>query len=482
MKKLFFIALAVCFIGISCTKDITRFNEQTKNAANVPGEMVFSTATLRYVRMLASPNVNTNIFRFTVGYWATTTYQDEPQYDFETRNISGGEWTTMYRDVLSNLQEATRLIEADADPSISAGSKANKLAQVDIMAVNAWYFLVTSFGNVPYSEALKLNDDTFFPKYDDAKTIYDDLLTRLTADVAALNAAEKGISAGQDIIFGGNVASWKKFGSSILLRMAMTIVDADASKAKSVFEAADANAFGPGEIAKYDFLSDFPNTNPIWEDLVKSGRQDYVGAKPLLDQLVSMSDPRLTAYYKPNGDGKWIGGTIGENNTFSTTAKPSDLFLEETMPFVLMDYSEVEFLRAEAVERGFSITGTAAEHYNNAVTASIKFWGGTGAEAATYLARPDVAYTTAAGAWKQKIGFQKWIALYGEPAQEWLEMRRLDFPNTTVVPAPVGAKSGYPNRLPYPQSEQTLNPDGYASGSSDIGGDKVETKLWWDKN
>lgn len=476
MKKLFFIVLAVSLLGISCTKDITRFNEQTKNAANVPGEMLFSTATLRYVRVLASPNVNTNIFRFTVGYWAATTYQDEPQYDFETRNISGGEWTTMYRDVLSNLKEAARLIEADA--STTAGEKANKLAQVDIMAVNAWYFLVTSFGNVPYSEALKLNDDTFFPKYDDAKTIYDDLLTRLTTDVAALNPAETGISAGQDIIFGGNVANWKKFGNSILLRMAMTIADADEAKAKSVFEAANAGAFEQGDIAKYDFLADYPNTNPIWEDLVRSGRADYVGAKPLLDKLVDMSDPRLTAYYRPNGDGNWVGGTIGSKNTFAITAKPSDLFIDPTMPFVLMDYSEVEFLRAEAVERGFTVTGTAAEHYKNAVTASIKFWDGTDAEAATYLLRPDVAYATAAGAWKQKIGFQKWIALYGEPAQAWLEMRRLDFPNTTVVPAPVGAKSGYPNRLPYPQSEQTLNPDGYASGSSDIGGDKVETKLW----
>lgn len=479
MKKLFFIALALSFLGISCTKDITRFNEQTKNAANVPGEMLFSTATLRYVRLLASPNVNTNIFRFTVGYWAATTYQDEPQYDFETRNISGGEWTTMYRDVLSNLKEATRLIEADA--TTTAGEKANKLAQVDIMAVNAWYFLVTSFGNIPYSEALKLNDDTFFPKYDDAKTIYDDLLTRLTADVAALNAAESGISATQDVIFGGNVANWKKFGNSILLRMAMTIADSDEAKAKSVFETANAGAFGPGELAKYDFLSDPPNTNPLWEDLVQSGRQDYVGAKPLLDKLVSMADPRLTAYYRPNGDGNWVGGTIGSNNTFAITAKPSALFQDPTMPFVLIGYSEVEFLRAEAVERGFSITGTAANHYNNAVQASIEFWGGTVAEATTYLARPDVAYATATGTWKQKIGFQKWIALYGQPAQEWLEMRRLDFPNTTVVPAPVGAKSGFPNRLPYPQSEQTLNPDGYAAGSSAIGGDKVETKLWWDK-
>ena len=55
-------------------------------------------------------------------------------------------------------------------------------------------------------------------------------------------------------------------------------------------------------------------------------------------------------------------------------------------------------------------------------------------------------------------------------------------PGKDVVPAPVGAKSGYPNRLPYPQSEQSLNPAGYGEASAAIGGDKTETKLWWDKN
>lgn len=478
MKKILIIALSVSFLGMSCTKDITRFNEQTKNAGSVPGETLFSTSVLRYVRLLASPNVNTNIFRFTVGYWATTTYQDEPQYDFETRNIPGGEWTAMYRDVLSNLKEASRVLDGDA--TLSAGEKANKLAQVDMIAVSAWYFLTTSLGNVPYSEAL--DNENFFPKYDDAKTIYDDLIKRLKADVAALNPAEPGVSADQDIIFSGDVASWKKLGNSLLLRMAMTIADSDGAQAKSVFEGATAGAFGPGELAEYKFLSDPPNTNPLWEDLVQSGRQDYVGAKPLLDKLVNMSDPRLTAYYRPNGDGNWVGGIIGSNNTFSTTAKPSALFQDPTMPFLIMGYSEVEFLRAEAVERGFTVTGSAESHYNSGISASISFWGGSESDITTYLARQDVAYATAAGDWKQKIAFQKWIALYGQPVQAWVEMRRLDYPDKTIVPAPVGAKSGYPNRIPYPQSEQTLNPDGYAAGSAAIGGDKVETKLWWDKN
>ena len=69
-----------------------------------------------------------------------------------------------------------------------------------------------------------------------------------------------------------------------------------------------------------------------------------------------------------------------------------------------MDYVQTEFMRAEAKERGYNVAGTAEQHYNNAITASIIAWGGTAADAAAYLAQPSVAYSTAAGTWKQKIG------------------------------------------------------------------------------
>lgn len=481
MKQFIFAILSLSILGLSCTKDITRFNEQTKKAAEVPGETLFSFATHRYVRALATPNVNRNVFRFTVGYWAATTYQDEPNYDFVTRNIPGNIWTPLYRDVLSNLQEAKQLITEEQDPNLTDAIRKNKLAQIDIMAVNAWYFLVTTFGNIPYSEALKLDEEIFFPKYEDAQTIYSDLLTRMQANVEALNPAARGITDGQDLIFGGDVAKWKAFGNSLLLRMAMTIADADAGKAKSIFEAANAGAFGEGEAAMFEFLANPPNTNPLWEDIVESGRQDYVAGRPLLTQLVAKNDPRLDDYFRVNNDGNWVGGVVGSNNTFANTSKPSELFQDPTMPYVIIGYSELEFLRAEAIERGFSIPGSAAEHYANGITASILYWGGTKAEATTYTSRTDVAYATAPGDWKQKIGYQKWIALYGNPVQSWIEIRRLDHPNESVLPEPAAAKSGFPNRLPYPQSEQSLNPDGYASGAQAIGGDKLETKLWWDK-
>lgn len=467
--------LALSVAGISCTKDITRFNEETKDASEVPGETLFSNAVLNYVNTLATPNVNTNIFRYTVQYWGSTTYQDEPQYDITTRAIPDALWIIMYRDVLADLKESKEIISEDA--LLGEEVKANKLAICDIMMVNAFYFLTTTFGDIPYSEALDVSNP--FPKYDDGKTVYDSLLMRMTSNASTLNPDFDGISAEQDIIYHGDVAAWKKFANSLLLRMSLLIADADVANAKSIFESANAGAFSSAaDNAELKYLEVPPNTNPIWVNLVQSGRLDYVAGAPLLNKLVAMDDPRLGLYYDPNNDGKFVGGGIGDNNTYAETARPDEDMTVPDFPHVLMGYYEVEFLRAEAIERGFSIPGTAAEHYSNGIKSSILWWGGSNAEATAYLLQPAVNYVTASGDWKHKIGLQKWIALYNQPFQSWVSVRRLDAPELEL---PTGNQSGFPARFTYSQSEQVLNPDRYTEASVNIGGDDVETKLWWDR-
>ena len=96
----------------------------------------------------------------------------------------------------------------------------------------------------------------------------------------------------------------------------------------------------------------------------------------------------------------------------------------------------------------------------------------------------DVAYSTAPGDWKQKIGSQKWAALYMQGHEAWAEYRRLDAP--TLNACAEGALDGdgsVPTRFYYPLDEQTLNNSGYSTGVSALGGtDGLNTKLWWDVN
>lgn len=475
MKKLIYLSFGL-FLFASCTKDITSLNAETKRPANVPPGTLFSNATRTISSTLASASVNLNVFRFINKHWAMVTYQLEVQYDFATRSIPNGWWNTYYRDVLIDLKKSSELISADG--SMPAGEKANKLAINDALMVYSYSILVNTFGNVPYTEAL--DAAILFPKYDDAKVITTDLIKRLTADISKMSTTSAGFTSTEDLLNKGNMSKWIKFGNTLLMKIGMTIADVDNTAAKAAVEAANAGAISSAaDNSSFVYLTGSPSQNPLFVDIVTGGRGDYVAGKDLIDTMANFADPRLGKFFGTNSGGIYKGGTSGTvNSPQSVFSQPGAKVIAADAPNIFLDYVETEFYRAEAVERGYSVTGTAAEHYNNAITASILYWGGTAAEATTYLANPLVNYATAAGTWKQKIGTQKWIALFNRPFDGWVELRRLDFPKLTL---PVGAKSGFPNRLTYPNTEPTTNGTNYTAAASAVGGDKVETKLFWDK-
>jgi len=474
--KLFVKILTPFLLFTACTKDISKYNEQTKKPASVPAATLFSNAVRNISDGLANASVNVNVFRFTVKHWSMATYQDEAQYDFTVRAIPDAWWARMYRDVLIDLKESSKLVEATT--TLDENVKANQLAIIDLMQVYTYSILVNTFGNIPYSQAL--DNSIIFPTYDDAKTIYTDLLARIGTDIGKLNASADGFSSTQDLICGGSTSKWIKFAHSLRIRLGMTLADVDNTAAKAAVEASAGSAIASAsDNAKLVYLSASPNTNPLYADIVLGGRNDYLAAEDLMNPLINMSDPRKSLYFGTNNDGGYAGGVVGKVNTASEMSKPSSIVAAADAPYLFLDYVETEFYLAEAVERGYSVSGTAAEHYTNAIKASIMYWGATEAQANTYLERSDVAYATATGTWKQKIGFQKWIALYNRPYEAWTELRRFDYP---VLTLPVGAVSGFPNRFTYPANEQQTNGGSYTSAASAIGGDKVETKLFWDVN
>ncbi|HWJ25897.1 MAG TPA: SusD/RagB family nutrient-binding outer membrane lipoprotein, partial [Flavisolibacter sp.] len=280
----------------------------------------------------------------------------------------------------------------------------------------------------------------------------------------------------------------KKFANSFKLKMGMTIADYDNAKAQSTVESAVAAGVftSSDDNAQFNYLSGPPNTNPVWVDLVQSGRKDFVATTTLVDKLKSLHDPRTPFFITYDASGSdYSGGTPGASNNYATFSKPSGPNLvagsvgkvtNADFPALLLSYDEVEFFLAEAVERGYNVGGTAAQHYNNAVTASILWWGGTTTQANTYLAQTGVAYNSAN--WKQLIGEQKWLALYNRGWDEWIEWRRLDYPQLVTPPT---ADTDIPLRFTYPIPEQNVNTANYKEASTAIGGDNVTTKLFWDK-
>ncbi len=477
MKKLIITILGIGLL-FSCN-NITDLNVNPKSASKVPGETLFTSAQKNLTDFLANSNQNRNIWRLIDQYWTETTYVDEANYNLAGRSIPDNEWAVLYRDVLKDLDEATTLLNADQTASAKYSDKdfKNVLGCVEITKVYTWYILVSTFGDIPYTQALDVKN--LSPAYDDAATVYNDLLTRLDAALGSMDASGSGMGSA-DLLYGGDIGLWIKFGNSLKLKMGMQLADVDNAKAKSIVEAAAPNTFSSNaDNAMFVYASAPPNTNPIWVDLVQSKRKDNVGADTFVNALIALNDPRLPEFFTTDANGAYSGGPYGTVCSWAQYSKPPDRILQPTMEQFWMDYAEVEFLKAEAVERGFNVGGTAQAHYNNAITASMQYWGVDAASIATYLAQPSVNYATATGNYKQKIGTQEWIAMYNNAWAEWTDWRRLDFP---VLTPPAQAVSPVPVRYTYPTTEANLNSKNYDAASAKIGGDKVTVKLFWDKN
>lgn len=467
------LVLVIAFAFTSCEK-IDNINP--KAAAEVPANTLFSNAQVALVNQVNNMSVNYNTTRLLVQYWQETTYFSEARYDFSSRNIPDNYSTALYRDVIMDLKEAKILLEAkELVLASDIAQRDNQVAIADILQVYAFQVAVDAFGDMPYSEALLgLADAT--PAYDDAATIYTDLLARLTADIATLDAAQ-GSYGSADFIYGGDVTLWKKFAASLKLRVGMRLADKNPTAAKAAVESAYAAGVftSQSESGILYYPGVYPHVNTIYIGFSVDGRLDYIPTNTLIDLMKSLGDPRLSLYFTQK-DGTYVGAVAGADAaaTYSAYSHFADRFFQPEFEAILIDFVETEFLLAEAAQRTWSVGGTAENYFNNGVKESILYWEGTEADANAYLAANPYNATN----WKQSIGTQKWLALYNRGVEAWAEWRRLDFP---VLNTPTGmVYTDIPKRMPYPFNEVKNNKDNYIAASAAIGGDDWRTKLFWD--
>jgi len=459
----------------SCRSDeqYEDYNRDPKNPTQVAADFLFTSATKSLMDQMTSINVNENVFRFFSQTNTTTTYTDEPNFDLTTREIPSFHWSEMYRDVLLDLLTSQQ--NAIADVTITANESAARVAQAEVLIIYTYQQMVDTWGDIPYSEALT---DITLPKYDDAATIYSDLINRL--DVAMLTLGGSGYS-GADPIYGGNSAAWGKFANSLKLRLGIRLTDVNPSLAQSTVESAVSGGVftSNADNASVNYEGSTPNTNPIWVDIVQSGRADHIPSNTIVDMMNDLDDPRRAVYFEENlGPGVYVGGVFGGIASYPSHTHMGAAQHEATNPASLIDFAEVSFYLAEAAERGYAVGGTAEEHYNNGITASFDLWGAS--DLATYMANPDVAYATAPGTWKEKIGNQVWLAMYNRGFEGFTSWRKFDAPTNFALP--LDDQTPLPYRYTYPIDEQNLNQANWEAASAAIGGDSQQTKLFWDVN
>tara|TARA_B110000503_G_C7169351_1_gene423557 strand:- start:3903 stop:5321 length:1419 start_codon:yes stop_codon:yes gene_type:complete len=472
MKKYIILLSSVLIVSCAPDEKYEDLNRDPNKPTQVSAESLFNASTKSLFNQMESPNINTNVFRLLTQYWTQTTYNDESNYDLNNRRVADNHYSEMYRDVLYDLKDAKSKI-----------STPNKIAMISVLEVYTWQQLVDTYGNIPYSAALQgLLEPT--PEYDDAKTIYEDLIVRINTAISTFSISGDAGFTGSDQIYGGNITQWLKFANSVKFKLSMRIADVPSMTTLSQTNAQEAVTAGifssNADNATLDYESNSTNANPVWSNLIETGRNDFVAANTLVDYMNTISDPRRPIYFDQNlGANTYTGGIYGAVNNFAVFSHVGTQLKAQTFRGVLLDYTELEFLLAEAAERGYAVGGTTESHYNAGITASMNDWGVATADIATYLAQPSVAYTTATGTWRQKVGFQFWLAMYNRGFEGWSVYRKYDAPVMNIAAV---ANIPVPKRYTYPLREQTLNLSNYNVAVAAIGGDELDTKIFWDVN
>jgi len=424
-----------------------------------------------------------------VQYFAETQYDEDSRYQAVKFNFN--DW---YSGVLKDLNEIIRLNELDPEAFIGGGNTDNQIAVARIMKVYFMQMMVDRWGPLPYSEALKGNEN-YKPKYDSADAIYADLINELKSATTQIKVGSTGVNG--DIIFDGDMTQWIKFANTLRARLALRLADKSSSLAKSEFESVAGSLLDTDVF--YPYLAETANQNP-WYGAFQT-RADYAISELMDEFMTPKGDMRLTKYANPaplqdNGDGiTQIEEIVGHPYSM---ANPGDIpnaeisfpgaaigaggpgVGQQDAPLPIVTKSEVHFMLAEAAARGWNVTGDAPTHYGLAIKASWEQWGVYDEAAYTsYMAHADVVYD--ATNYKKSIGEQKWVALFPLGYEAWAEWRRIGYPQLEAHEYALNPSGQIPLRHAYPASELSLNADSYNAALGLLGGpDDETTRIFWD--
>lgn len=468
--KFLYLILSICLLGCD---DFGDLNDDPNAATQVDPSTLLSRAQYMLYNRAHGRNLNAEWGMLMVQYWAQNEYTEESRYDVD-QNSFNTSWELLYTEVLKELETAKQLV---AQEQIAESIKTNKQNILDVMQVQAFSILTDGFGAVPYTEAL--DDNISLPAYDNQSDIYSGMLETLREAVNSFDASSPSFNSG-DIVYGGNVENWIRFTNSLILRLAMRMIDIDQGSATSYINGAMSMLIEQSDDeAIFRFVSAQERANPLWRDVVEDSRDDFCVTTFLVESLTNRNDPRLQQFAKESSSGGIVGIPYGLNDNDATllkpvTSRPSDKVRSATSPHPILTLAEVNFLKAEAYQRGI-VSGNAAQAYNQGIQASMNYWGITDQTAIdTYIEANPYDETN----WKESIGWQKWISFYTNGLEAWAEWRRLDYPELEVPTEAV--ENSIPTKLPYPNSEISNNSAQLEKVSSDP--TNITEKLWWDTN
>lgn len=394
---------------------------------------------------------------------------DYAQYRI-TSSATDGTWTALY-NTLMDMREMENKAAASGNQAYLGVSK--------ILQAHAFSVTTDLFGDIPFSEALQ-GRTNITPVYDKQEDIYPALITMIDEGVAALTAATETISG--DIVYGGDVTKWKKYGNSLKLRL-LNHLSSRQPNAAANFLATNPSLIDTSvDDAKVAFGSVASNANPIYQFDVLSGRKDQAVASTIVDKMKALSDPRVSVYFEPVAGnalglkGQYLGNAPGndtEDSHKNRYSRVGSAYASIKAPVVLMSAAEVNFIKAEVYHRASDSRAQAA--YQAAITQDFAALG-LSSSVGAYLANANVAYNGTL----QRIMEQKWITMFQASYESWVDWRRTGFP--VLTPAASNMTSNViPRNLPYPEVEINSNRANLVAGPGiPIPYTGLSNRVWWD--
>lgn len=360
------------------------------------------------------------------------------------------------------------------------------------MKANLAALLTDLYGDVPYSEAVQGRTNKIFtPAYDKQEVIYTGKggILELLRNAGQILEKSKDPLNG-DILYNGNLDKWVRFANSLRVRYLMRI-SKKVNVAPELQNIVTQNKLitGNSTSAVIPFLASAPNQWFIFNE--REGRYADVRMSKTIDSVFhALDDPRMAVYFKPteatkNSPAKEYAGlpnglSLANQNAFNLNKISTVGALFRDVPdgvdAYLMQYSELQFLLAEAALKGY-ISGSAATYYQAGIQASFDYFNTP--VPANYFDRVNIKFNGTDDL--QKIMTQKWLAHFMNGYEAWLDIRRTGFPKLKVAQDNLN-NNVYPVRFHYPESEQAANPEKYQAALVQAGPDTYNRKGWWESD
>jgi hypothetical protein len=492
MKRFIIISVLVLSSGLFTQCDFGDFGDINvdPNNPSIPDTRFLYIDAVRS----SAPNfyVNSAYDAWTLYYPQYVSERNSIQFTrFEIQTFDAGSYYT------SSLKDLNLIISLNTDESTKSGSNvlalgtsnANQIAVARTLRAYIYMHLTDVVGMLPYSDAIKGLEGNFQPKYDTQEEIYTDLNRELEEAHAQFDENAP-LNSSYEILYGGDIAKWKKFNASVRMQLAIKLFKADPNTGKTRFAKAYSDGFirNNADMLVYKYLSDGDNNNPLYEniDASRGGRKDYWPSSTFVDSILNYNDPRVAVYFKEAELGGYKGMPFGVSADeaqaipANTVCYLHDNYWKQNSPAVLITPSIMLLAAAEAAEYGW-ISANARDLYNEAVTAAFNQHG-LSANIGSYLAQPKVAYKTSGTQAErlEQIAIQKWFASYMQDgAEAWADIRRLGKP--VIELGPISTIRELPRRRIYNSNNNIGNEANFKLVLSAQGPDNVSTRIWWDK-